>query len=114
MLTRRRTTTEFSYAVAVLTALVAAGWTLAGAIDGEDNTLRTASIEDAVKWTATCEMGWIAIRQGRRMATLVLVWQGSNNDPECVISDIVAPTIETVNEVSAVVDRVTASLDEEI
>jgi hypothetical protein len=111
MLTVRRNTTEYSYAVAALNALVADGWAIRAAYDGEEAKLETPVVEDAVKWTATCEEGFVRVTRGDTRATLWLVWQGNNSDPECVIADISASTIESLDAVSAVVDKVTASLD---
>lgn len=127
MLTLRRNTTEYSYAVAAVSALVADGWVLAYAEDAEGNLLEgesNLSIDAAVKYCGETEMGWICLTKGinrdadysattdgHKVVTLSLVFQGSNDDPECVIADYSATTDATLAAVSAVLDKLTDSLD---
>jgi hypothetical protein len=91
-------TTERSYAIGALHYLMAHGWELAAASDGEER-IKPTSATAAVAHVMATEHGAVKLVRGEDYVTLSLLFQGG--EPDEVIYDYSAKTDETLEEISA-------------
>lgn len=98
--------TEHDYAVAALTALQDAGWSVTGADNGEES-IQPDSVLAAVEHVEACEVGSVTMTHATHgRATFGLLFQAG--EPEEVIYDYSYKTDESGAAIEAVLERLSA------